>query len=101
LLAGPLEIAVAGPPGSQRDVLSTFVRAGTSPGAVSVVGEANAPGVPLLAGRCVAGLPVAVFVCEGFVCQAPTADVFEVTAAVRTRMAGKIPGRGAIGLPMD
>jgi len=100
LLAGPLEIAVAGPPGSQRDVLSTFVRAGTSPGAVSVVGEANAPGVPLLAGRCVAGLPVAVFVCEGFVCQAPTADVFEVTAAVRTRMAGKIPGRGAIGLPM-
>ncbi len=85
LLAGPLEVAVAGPPGSARAELAAVVRAGTSAGAVSVVGEPDAPGVPLLAGRRTTDLPVAVFVCQGFVCQAPLADVFAVGEAVRVR----------------
>jgi len=85
VLAGPLEIAVAGPAGSQREALARTVRAGTSPGAVSVVGEADSPGVPLLTGRSVAESPVAVFICQGFVCQAPMQEVSAVGAAVRTR----------------
>ena len=87
LLAGPLEIAVAGPAGSDRDALAAVVRAGTSPGAVSVVGEADAPDVPLLAERLVADWPVAVFICQGFVCQAPIREVSAVGAAVRTTSA--------------
>ncbi|MDQ3733927.1 MAG: thioredoxin domain-containing protein [Actinomycetota bacterium] len=85
VLAGPLEIAVAGPAGPARDELAAVARAGTSPGAVSVVGEPDAPGVPLLAGRRTPESPVAVFICEGFVCQAPTADAFAVSEAIRGR----------------
>jgi len=85
LLAGPLEIAVAGPPGPQRERLAAIVHAGTSPGAVVVVGEADTQGVPLLAGRRTPASPVAAFVCEGFVCQAPTTDAFMISAAVRAR----------------
>lgn len=86
LLAGPLEIAVAGPAGPQRDALAGAVRAATSPGAVSVVGEPNASGVPLLADRVSADAAVAAFICRGFVCSAPTADVFAVADAVRSRV---------------
>ncbi|MDQ3504977.1 MAG: thioredoxin domain-containing protein [Actinomycetota bacterium] len=85
LLSGPLEIAVAGPAGSERDALAEVVRASTSPGAVSVVGEADAEGVPLLAGRRISESPVAVFVCRDFVCQAPMWDVFAVSEKVRAR----------------
>ena len=51
LLAGPLEVAVSGPAGPERDALAAAARASTSPGAVVVVGEPDAPGVPLLADR--------------------------------------------------
>jgi len=85
MVAGPLEVAVAGPAGRERDRLATVVRAGTSPGAVSVVGEADAPGVPLLAGRSTPTAPVAVFVCQGFRCQAPTSDPFAVSEMLRVR----------------
>jgi uncharacterized protein YyaL (SSP411 family) len=85
VLAGPLEIAVAGPAGSERAALAAVVRAGTSPGAVSVVGEPDTPGVPLLAGRVTAEAPVAVFICQGFVCQAPLREVSAVGEAIRTR----------------
>ena len=51
LLAGPLEVAVSGPAGPDRDALAAAARASTSPGAVVVVGEPDAPGVPLLADR--------------------------------------------------
>ena len=50
LLAGPLEVAVSGPAGPERDALAAAARASTSPGAVVVVGNPDAPGVPLLAG---------------------------------------------------
>jgi len=85
VLAGPLEIAVAGLPGPQRDGLTAIVRAGTSPGAVSVAGEPDESGVPLLAGRRTPQSQVAVFICHGFVCQAPLVDAFAVGEAVRAR----------------
>ena len=83
LLAGPLEVAVSGPPGPERDALAAAARASTSPGAVVVVGEPDAPGVPLLADRpLLAGQPAA-YVCRGFVCSAPVSDVSALSAAMK------------------
>jgi uncharacterized protein YyaL (SSP411 family) len=83
LLAGPLEVAVSGPGGPERDALAAAARASTSPGAVVVVGEPDAAGVPLLAGRpLLAGKPAA-YVCRGFVCSAPVADVSALGAAMQ------------------
>jgi uncharacterized protein len=83
LLAGPLEVAVSGPPGPERDALAAAARASTSPGAVVVVGEPDAPGVPLLADRPVVGGAAAAYVCRGFVCSAPVTDVSALSAAMR------------------
>ena len=82
LLAGPLEVAVSGPAGPGRDALAAAARASTSPGAVVVVGEPDAPGVPLLAGRPVVGGRAAAYVCRGFVCSAPVTDVSALGAAM-------------------
>jgi uncharacterized protein YyaL (SSP411 family) len=82
LLAGPLEVAVSGPAGPDRDALAAAARASTSPGAVVVVGESDAPGVPLLAARPVQGGRAAAYVCRGFVCSAPVTDVSALSAAM-------------------
>ena len=82
LLAGPLEVAVSGPAGPERDALAAVARASTSPGAVVVVGEPDAPGVPLLAGRPLVGGRPAAYVCRGFVCSAPVTDVSALGAAL-------------------
>ncbi len=82
LLAGPLEVAVSGPAGAEREALAEAARRSTSPGAVVVVGEPDAPGVPLLADRpAVQGRPAA-YVCRGFVCSAPVTDVSALSAAL-------------------
>jgi uncharacterized protein len=82
LLAGPLEVAVSGPAGPERDALAAAARTSTSPGAVVVVGEPDAPGVPLLAGRPLVGGRAAAYVCRGFVCSAPVTDVSALGAAM-------------------
>jgi uncharacterized protein YyaL (SSP411 family) len=82
LLAGPLEVAVSGPSGPERDALAATARASTSPGAVVVVGEPDAPGVPLLADRPLLGGKAAAYVCRGFVCSAPVGDVSALSAAM-------------------
>jgi uncharacterized protein YyaL (SSP411 family) len=82
LLAGPLEVAVSGPAGPERDALVAAARAATSPGAVVVVGEPDAAGVPLLAGRPVIGGRPAAYVCRGFVCSAPVTEVSALSAAM-------------------
>ncbi|HEV7213081.1 MAG TPA: thioredoxin domain-containing protein [Blastococcus sp.] len=82
LLAGPFEVAVSGPAGAERDALAAAARASTSPGAVVVVGEPDAPGVPLLAGRPAVGGRAAAYVCQGFVCSAPVTDVSALSAAL-------------------
>jgi uncharacterized protein YyaL (SSP411 family) len=83
LLAGPLEVAVSGPAGPERDALEAAARASTSPGAVVVVGEPDAPGVPLLADRPVVRGRPAAYVCRGFVCSAPVTDVSALSAAMK------------------
>src|SRR3954447_4825753 len=82
LLAGPLEVAVSGPAGADREALAAAARASTSPGAVVVVGEPDAPGVPLLADRPPVGGRPAAYVCRGFVCTAPVTDVSALSAAM-------------------
>src|SRR4051812_8917620 len=84
LLAGPLEVAVSGPAGADRDALAAAARAATSPGAVVVVGEPDAPGVPLLADRPPVGGRPAAYVCRGFVCTAPVSDVSALSAAMNS-----------------
>jgi uncharacterized protein YyaL (SSP411 family) len=75
-------VAVSGPAGPERDALATAARASTSPGAVVVAGEPDAPGVPLLAQRpMVDGRPAA-YVCRGFVCSAPVPDVSALGVAM-------------------
>ncbi|HEX2072480.1 MAG TPA: thioredoxin domain-containing protein [Geodermatophilus sp.] len=82
LLAGPLEVAVSGPAGPDRDALAAAARASTSPGAVVVVGEPDTPGVPLLADRPLVGGRPAAYVCRGFVCSVPVTDVSALSAAM-------------------
>ena len=82
LLAGPLEVAVSGPAGAERDALARAARASSSPGAVVVVGEPGAQGVPLLADRPLVGGRPAVYVCRGFVCSAPVTEVSAVGVAM-------------------
>ncbi|MGY1840502.1 MULTISPECIES: thioredoxin domain-containing protein [unclassified Modestobacter] len=82
LLAGPLEVAVSGPAGPERDALAAAARASTSPGAVVVAGEPDAPGVPLLADRPPLGGRPAAYVCRGFVCSAPVVDVSALSEAM-------------------
>ncbi|MDQ1531461.1 MAG: uncharacterized protein QOE37_1566, partial [Microbacteriaceae bacterium] len=85
LLAGPLEVAVSGPPGAERDALAAGARAALSPGAVVVVGEPDAAGVPLLAARPMVGGRPAGYVCRGFVCSAPVTEVSALSAAMTAR----------------
>jgi uncharacterized protein len=84
LLAGPLEVAVSGPADPARDELAAAARRSSSPGAVVVVGEPDAPGVPLLADRPPVGGRPAAYVCQGFVCRAPVTDVSALSAAMTT-----------------
>jgi uncharacterized protein YyaL (SSP411 family) len=74
LQAGPLEVAVVGAP-----ELAAVARLATSPGAVVVTGGVS----PLLADR----PGGAAYVCQGFVCDAPTSDAGELAARVGVALA--------------
>ncbi len=82
MLDGPLEVAVVGPAGSERDALERAARGRA--GAVVVVGDPDS-GIPLLDGRVlVDGLPSA-YVCRGFVCERPVTSVETLTPALSQR----------------
>ena len=81
MLEGPLEVAVVGPPGAERDELASRARA--HPTAVVVIAEGPVDGIPLLAGRTpVEGRPAA-YVCRGFVCERPVTDVERLALALQ------------------
>ncbi|HJQ06243.1 MAG TPA: N-acylglucosamine 2-epimerase, partial [Nocardioides sp.] len=72
---GPIEVAVVGEPGADRDALED--RALRIPGAV-VVSAPQPTGIPLLEGRTpVDGHPAA-YVCQGFVCERPVTTPDEI-----------------------
>jgi len=66
---GPLEVAVVGPAGPDRDALAA--RARRLPGAVVLVADGPRDDVPLLAGRTAVDGRAAAYVCRGFVCERP------------------------------
>ena len=80
MLDGPLEVAVVGPPGEERDALAARARA--HPTAVVVVADGPVEGIPLLDARtAVDGRPAA-YVCRGFVCERPVTEVAALDAAL-------------------
>ena len=81
LLSGPYEIAVATPDPADPLVAAAWRLA--PPGAVVVAGPPDAPGVPLLAGRPLAGGASTAYICRGFVCDAPVTTVDDLAAKLR------------------
>lgn len=70
---GPLEIAVVGPPGPDRDALEAAAR--RKPGAVVVVADEAREDIPLLSSRTPVDGKAAAYVCRGFVCERPVTTV--------------------------
>ncbi len=81
-VTGPLQVAVVGT-GPDAEAMSAAVRRSGSPGLVTVTGEPDAEGIPLLAQRPLVGGRAAAYVCRGFVCDAPVTDVEALSAALR------------------
>jgi uncharacterized protein YyaL (SSP411 family) len=73
---GPIEVAIVGPAGPDRDALEA--RALAIPGAVVVAADAPTPGIPLLDGRTSVDGRAAAYVCRGFVCERPVTDPAEI-----------------------
>ncbi len=77
--AGPLQVAVVGDDGGE---LIRTVRRSDSPGLVSVAGEPDADGVPLLGDRPLVDGGPAAYVCRGFVCDRPATTRQELERAL-------------------
>ncbi|WP_406037831.1 thioredoxin domain-containing protein [Micromonospora sp. NBC_00898] len=79
LLSGPYEIAVV----TDHPADDPLVRAAhrhAPPGAVTVAGRTDQPGVPLLAGRPALDGRTTAYVCRGFVCDRPVTSVDDLVA---------------------
>ena len=81
MLAGPLQVAVAGE-GPQARKLLRVARRSTSPGLVTAHGSPDTPGIPLLADRPLVAGSAAAYLCRGFVCDRPVTTPQELTAAL-------------------
>jgi uncharacterized protein YyaL (SSP411 family) len=79
-LDGPVEVAVVGPAGAERDALEHAARRHAPLGSVVVAAEPGASTIPLMADRdLVDGRPAA-YVCRHLVCQRPVTSVEELVA---------------------
>ena len=84
-LEGPVEVAVIGPPGADRDALEHAARRYASGGAVVVAAEPGQSTIPLMADRdLVDGRPAA-YVCRNLVCQRPVTSVADLAAVLQAR----------------
>ncbi|AIY03534.1 hypothetical protein ART_3935 [Arthrobacter sp. PAMC 25486] len=89
LAAGPLEIAIVGPAGAERDVLVRQAWAASKPGLVVAVWDGlGAAPVTLLEGRLLAerfeaGTEPLAYVCRNMVCARPVATVTELRQLLR------------------
>ena len=79
-LDGPVEVAVVGPAGEERDALERAARRHAPLGAVVVTALPGASTIPLMEARnAIDGLPTA-YVCRGLVCQRPVTTVDDLVA---------------------
>ena len=82
-LDGPVEVAVVGPSGEERDALELAARRHAPGGAVVVAAEPGQSTIPLMADReLVDGRPAA-YVCRNLVCQRPVTSVDELIELLR------------------
>jgi len=79
-LDGPVEVAVVGPPGDDRDKLEHAARRHAPPGSVVVAAEPGASGIPLMADRDLVDGRAAAYVCRNLVCQRPVTSVDDLVA---------------------
>ncbi len=83
LVRGPLQVAVTGAADDPaRAALAAHARRTAPGGTVVVVGEPDAPGVPLLADRPLVDGGPAAYVCRGFVCDRPVTTPDALTTAL-------------------
>jgi uncharacterized protein YyaL (SSP411 family) len=81
MLAGPLQVAVAGEGPEARELLRV-ARASTSPGLVTAHGSPEAAGIPLLAHRPLVDGQAAAYLCRGFVCDRPVTTPEDLASAL-------------------
>jgi uncharacterized protein YyaL (SSP411 family) len=79
-LDGPVEVAVVGPAGEERDVLEHAARLHAPLGSVVVAAETGSSRIPLLADRDVVDGRPAAYVCRNLVCQRPVTSVEDLLA---------------------
>ena len=77
--AAPVQVAVVGHPGPDRDALVLAAVRHAPAGSVVVAGEGDRPGVALLADRAPLGGAATAYVCRHFVCRLPVTGVAELT----------------------
>ena len=81
--SAPVEVAVVGPPGAERDALVRLAWSQAPAGSVVVAGDGDGAGFALLEDRTVRdGRPTA-YVCRGFVCRLPVTDAEALRAELR------------------
>ena len=89
-IAGPVEIAIVGPPGDERTrSLHGAAAFAATAGAVIALGSGSdadgaGAGIPLLAGRDLVDGQPAAFVCRDFACRLPVTTPSELLAALRS-----------------
>jgi hypothetical protein len=90
-LGGPVEVAVVGPAGPERDELEQAARRHAPGVSVVVAAEPGESTIPLVADRdLVDGLPTA-YVCRNLVCQRPVTSVQELSGLLRAGASGEGP----------
>jgi uncharacterized protein YyaL (SSP411 family) len=81
-LGGPVEVAVVGPAGEERDALEQAARRHAPGGAVVVAAAPGVSAIPLMADRDVVDDRPAAYVCRNLVCRRPVTSVEDLVAAL-------------------
>ena len=84
-LGGPVEVAVVGPAGPERDALELAARRHAPGGAVVVAAEPGESTIPLLEARELVGGRAAAYVCRGMACRRPVTSVEDLVAELTPR----------------
>ena len=81
----PVEVAVVGPPGPERDALVRLAWTRAPAGSVVVAAdEGGSEGFALLEDRTARGGRPTAYVCRGFVCRLPVTEMAELSAELRS-----------------